>query len=539
MRTTALSVLTLAARLGALASLPSCGSSTFASGEDAGTSADAVADLGSDGVIVVSHGDGATGNDAISGADAGPLDATLGVHDGSSDAATSGDAVQPADAEADSVVDAGGDSNGGATGNVDASTEVTVSGRALADGQSGAFVTISLPLSWTTTPLAFRHIGLRDATGKLATTSTDANGAFQFTGVTPPYDAVVYPGDPSGWPYVYLGLSTAHPRLAGPVVVQQRSVTINVSVQFQDCGSSTCQCAATYWFPALQELESVGCGPVTPSNLTETFNPAMAWTGPATATADLHVLEWDPQNQHFWHAVASGITMTANQAISVPQLVLAPVPTLGNLSLTVTTNGVPQAWTEQASIGYQYANNDGQIVLINGTAPTLTSGVPNLAGASMSASASFMYPGTLLQEGLTFARTLPLPLSTASATVTVNAAPSLSSPVSAGTLSQSGTIAWSDASSNHVYSVALTPYVAADAGPNFGTTEAWVFTSGSSVDLGRVTTMNVALSQQSTWLQLGAAGQVASLDAMLDEQTLATPDGTQGSWVSVPFTLTP
>jgi hypothetical protein len=535
MRTTAFKVLTLAAALGSLgASLSSCGSSTFASGTDAGTATDAGPDVGPDGVIVVSHGDGATSADA-----APDGDATFEGNDAFLDVANSDNIAPPTDAGPESAVDASADTNGDAARDVDASTVVTVSGHALADGQSGAVATISLSLSWTTTPLAFRQIGLRDTTGKFVTTSTDANGAFEFTGVTPPYDAIVYAGDPSRWPYAYLGLSTAHPRLAGPVVLQQRNATVNVSVQFQDCGSSTCQCAATYWFPALQEQVSVGCGPISSSHLTGTFNPAMGWTGPATATADLHVLEWDPQNQHFWHAVASGVAITASQTISVPQLVLAPVPTAGNVALTVATNGVPSIWTEQASIGYQYANNDSVIALLSGSASTLASGVPNLAGASASASAMFRSAGTLLEEGLTYAGTPPLPLSSANVAVTVQAAASLSSPVSGGSLSQSGSVAWSDVSTSHIYNVSLTPYVNADAGPYFGTTEAWIFTSGSPVDLGRITSMNVALSQQSTWLQLAAVGQVASLDAILDEQTLATPDGTQGSWSSIPFTLTP
>jgi streptogramin lyase len=70
MRTTAFSAVSLASALGSLlASLSSCGSSTFGSGPDTGTAIEAGEDVEPDTVIVVSHPDGTVG-DAASEADA-------------------------------------------------------------------------------------------------------------------------------------------------------------------------------------------------------------------------------------------------------------------------------------------------------------------------------------------------------------------------------------------------------------------------------------------------------------------------------------
>jgi hypothetical protein len=454
----------------------------------------------------------ATSFDAGSGEDA-----TSGEQDASVEAASGQDASQSPEA-------------GDAASGIDASTGATLSGQVTASG-------VLSPEVPSSTLLPFRTVGIRDATGKVFTTSSDASGAFQVQGVTVPYDAVVYAGDPSGWPVVYLGLSTLQPRLGGSVDLPNRSMTLNVSVQFQDCGASTCQCSASYWFPALDSYVLAGCG-VNPSSLTASLNPQMGWAGPATTTADLHILEWDPQGQHFWHAVASGITMQENQTVTVPQLAVVAVPTAGTVTVSATTP-LPPSWNLQGSVGYAFPNNDGTALFEYQQALPFSFGVPDMAGGTESVSASIVDPASTGLYAAESWANAPVPLGTSSIALTVPPPATMTAPGYGQSLSVGGTMGWSTTTTGQVYSATLLPYVDGDAGFAFGNTEAQIITAGTSVDLAHLAELGVTLTAQSTWLQFRAYGTVASLDAIVDRQTLASPDGSVGSLLYVPFTLTP
>jgi hypothetical protein len=523
MRTTAFTVLTLTPAVGFLfVSLSSCGSSTFAPGSDSGT--DAGADVAQDSVIIA-HPDGATTDD---GAPDG--DATSGAHDASSDGPASDHEAPPSDAGAESALDAAGD----ATSSPDASTGITVSGHAVSIGSS-------FLLSFGPTQLAFREIGIRDATGKVTTTNTDATGAFQLAGIATPYDIVVYPGSPSDAPYVYLGLSTHHPRLVGAVTLSQYNATVNGSIQFQNCSASTCECDTTYWLRELSTYASVGCGPINANQLTGSINPRLAWAGASSVTADLQVLEWDPQAQHFWHGVASGISLTGGLTTNVPAIAMTPVATAGTLTVTTATAGVPATWQQTASLLYYYPNNDGFAFLASGVKPPLVSGLPNIPGATASTGVMAADPaGTFLSFSLTSAGASNLPPSTTSINLTLKPPPTVTSPPTNGSLSKTSAIAWSSPYTQQVYRAILLPYVEGDAGPVFNDSlAAIIYTSGSSVDLAGLTALGVTVPLGTTSLQFWGAGLVASLDAMVDEQTLAQPDDSQSYAVYVPFTVTP
>jgi hypothetical protein len=97
-----------------------------------------------------------------------------------------------------------------------------------------------------------------------------------------------------------------------------------------------------------------------------------------------------------------------------------------------------------------------------------------------------------------------------------------------------GKIAWTGGSTTEVFGVFFmyTP----DAGTSW---EGWVRTSGSSIDLARLTKLGLPLSGGPTTITLRGDGRASSLDAMVDEQTLASPDETQLNLVNESFTLTP
>jgi hypothetical protein len=412
----------------------------------------------------------------------------------------------------------------------EASASPTLSGYAVAQS-FGWF-----PLSFTTTPLASRSIGVRDATGKVFTTSTDATGAFQIAGVIAPYDAVVYPDDPNGIPFVYLGLSTTQPRLAGSVVGIPRSANVDVSVQLQDCGTSTCPYSAVYWFPSLGQSSAPAMNAVTAGQVIQSLG-SPTWTGPESATADLHVLERDSQNQHFWHGVTTGIALADQQSITLPNLAVAPVPTAGNITVTLATAGVPSSWGSLTELQYDFPNDGGSVSLGSGSGSTLTSGLPDIAGATVTASVLVAPMGTRA-ETAAWAYSLPLPLSTTAVALTAYPPPTVTAPQVDEELSKTGVIAWSGGAVGQVFAVALTPIVNGDAGPTFEAQEAWVFTSGTSVDLGALDALNVPLAVGSTGMTLWGQGQAASLNAVVDGQTLEKPDGTASSVTDVMFALT-
>lgn len=108
-----------------------------------------------------------------------------------------------------------------------------------------------------------------------------------------------------------------------------------------------------------------------------------------------------------------------------------------------------------------------------------------------------------------------------------------------GTLASSGTIAWSGAPAGRVYAVSFLPYTASDAGLLVNNVVLSVYTSGSSIDMTLLAALGVEPAPQTLVLFMSAQGAVPSLNAMVDQQTLATPDGSAGSMVSLPFKMTP
>ncbi|HEY3816078.1 MAG TPA: hypothetical protein VGL81_02850 [Polyangiaceae bacterium] len=464
----------------------------------------------------------ASGNDATIKDGAPNADSNSGIEDASLEAATSdAGAISPEAGEA-----APGEAGTGA----DAAIGVTLRGRAVAAGIGSIFAA-------TSTPLAFRAVGVRDATGAIFTTNTDSTGAFQIAGVTPPYDAVVYAGDPTGWPYVYMQLSTTQPQLSGAIALVQRSATLNASVQLADCGATTCQCAVTWWYPASSDYSLWSCSGGSTSGPFNLNDQAM-WTGQASATVNLHIMEWDPQLTHFWHASAMDVALTEGQTVAVGQLALTALPTAGTVTATLATPGTPATWNPQAGLVYNYPG--GGFIGLSSGAPPFLSGVPSMAGATMSINANISDPSsTGLWAAESFASAPSIPTSTTSVSLTVQPPVAITAPTLNSLFSLTGTMAWSSPEPSQVYAATLVSYVNGDAGPVIGSPAVTVFTSDSSVPLGRLAQLSVSIAPQPMWLRFIASGSVASLNAMEDQQTLAQPSGSSGSWVFVPFTLTP
>jgi hypothetical protein len=158
----------------------------------------------------------------------------------------------------------------------------------------------------------------------------------------------------------------------------------------------------------------------------------------------------------------------------------------------------------------------------------------------MSISSSISDPSSAgLWAAASFAAAPLIPPSTSNVALTIEPPTTFSAPALNGSLSATGTMTWSSPVAGQVYAATLVPYTNGDAGPVTGNPAVTVFTSASSVPLTHLADLSVAPSPQPIWLRFIASGQVASLNALVDGQTLATPTGTSGSWVFLPFTLTP
>ena len=480
------------------------------------------------------------------------------IHCGGPASTTSGDAGL--DATEDVVViwlaDAARDGAGDAASDVAASDVATSDEADVAAGTlavtghavSGPLSILYLTGGWpAVTPLPSRHVAVLDAAGKLTNATTDATGGFAVEDVVPPYDAVVFPqaGDGADGPYVYVGLSTPHPRLVGSADVTDAGTTsatqhggwLSVPLQLGACGATTCELETLIsGSPTDGFLYNSNNAPVAESTSTPTGHVYADWTGPSIATTiNFDFLEADPSFQHFWTASGSAIfvdTVTADYNL----LTLSPVTTLGSVTLEATTTGIPASWgapTTQLSLVYPDNGPTASLGQVQST--SIVSGVPDIIGATLSASSCAQTPSgaTLVQYACAYADALPL--STATIALTVAPPPLVTSPQSGATLPSTGSIAWTTTVMDQVYGVDLF-WSAADGGAGQGES---VFTSGTSVDVARLVTLGAAPPSGPLTLYIQGSGQVASLDAIVDDQTLATSNGTSTSLVDLTFTLAP
>jgi len=445
----------------------------------------------------------------------------------------------PNDDGATPVTEGGGTVDGG-----DAAPPITVSGSIIVDGSAALPVPVRI---------AARKVTIVGADGKRTDVTSDASGAFTVSGVVPPYDAVVAGGPVAqAYPIAFLGISTPHPRLLGfPDSLSglaPNSASINVVVEEPPCGSSACNINLSPYdcsFSGAKIYGGESGGYMTPT--TQTFAAVeINWSGSTTvACAGFNVLVSDKTYSHFWYGQA-GVSNVANGA-TVTTYTATPmsIPSLGNITLIAAASPlIPAAWGEpELSILFNYPSAQGggfaYLPQVNeGT--SIVSGVPNMVGATLTASAGIgsdfnvpMSDPALDQR--VWASANNVPLSTSTVSLTLGSPLSLSAPTENGTLSAStGSAAWTWGSTGEVMVASLV-----DMGDASASVQVVVYTGETTIALARLAKAGVTLTPSLQRGEFDELGKVASLDAMLDENTLAQPDDSETFYTNVAFTLTP
>jgi hypothetical protein len=459
------------------------------------------------------------------------------------------------------VLGSGGDAAGTTDGNATdarASADSGSDGAMLATvtGRVVAFPTIGLFPGVNASAISGRRVTLLDAAGRKTEAVTDASGAFHGSGVTPPYDALV--DAPSGGsasdsgPVAFLSIDTLHPRLVaqpGPAdgalgpdasePLSWRQAMLNVPLQLPACASTWCN----YDVVVADHVSGAALGGVTSSYVSQptTFTPVatVAWYGGLTDTVDVYVLAFDQSATSYWYGARTlGVLVQDKVTTQVPQTI-APtaVNNTGAFTLSASTASVPAAWGAPrlyVFLGIPGTQASATLVQVNSTSVAIQ--VPDLLGATLGVQASSDDPSQSDPRAWVEAAASALPLTTGNEALTLPRPLTVASPAYGATISAStGTLSWMGASKTQVILAEL--LAVSDAGANaFG---AYVFTSGASIDLGRLSTMGLTLAPGPWMVVLDGIGKVASLDAILDESTLAVPDNSESSAIEWRVVITP
>ncbi|HEX8792521.1 MAG TPA: hypothetical protein VF765_16350 [Polyangiaceae bacterium] len=482
-----------------------------------------------------SAGAGTADNGAGDAGEAGP--ATVGPEEdaGAADAPGSDDASDAAlsdAAEASDTLDARPDTIGDAA--ADGHAVSTVSGHVVAMA-AGIFAGPNAPV------IANRRVTLLDATGMKSVTMTDASGAFQMSGVTPPYDALV-DADPNApasasLPVAYLSIDTVHPRLLGLAAAERdagadgsglpawRQTTLDVPLQLPAC--STAACDIDVEVVDHTSGASMGSGMESYDNQHTTLTvPAWAeWYGAdVNHLVDVYVLISDPAAAKYaYGAFTNGVLVLDKGTAQVPgPIAPAAVANIGTFTLNVSTASVPAAWgapTLDVYLGFPGTQASARLASqVPSTSVAIE--VPDVLGATLTAQAWSQDPDAGDPRSWMIAAASALPLTVGTEALTLPGPVGITAPAYGATISAStGVVSWTTAKSQ-VY--VAEPVAASDAGSP--TTEAYVFAGAGSMDLGHLTAMGVTLPFGPYDVLLSGIGKVASLDAILDESTLAVPD---------------
>jgi hypothetical protein len=454
---------------------------------------------------------------------------------GGSPSSDAGTPVAP-DARADAAPDGGGDAgpavDGAPNGDAgdDAPQPVAVSGHAV-------------DLQNASQPLVARTLVVIDATGTPFWTTTSATGAFSVAGVLPPYDVVVAaPPYPGGHRYAFIGVSTPHPRVFGgpdsePVYPREHTAQLSVPIDLPACG--TAECNVNFAYADLSngghEFTSGGFTKYTNSGLGG-WGLAPFWYGSGTvAQLGLEVLVTDVPASRFWFASSNVGQVADGSVVSAQQVTPSPVTTLDDATVAASEVNVPAQWRSPSlALWLDYPQNfgSGTALLTSAPAASLVSGVPDIAGAMLHATANTTSPPDPNFYGSSTAASPRVPLTSTNVALTLYGPPTATHPQPGGQLSTSGVIDWTGVPAKQVVDVEVYD----QASDSY---ELDVYAAGTSVDLKRLAVAGVSIATGAKAINLSSKGDVPSLDAMLDENTLASPDGSHDELVTIHFNAIP
>jgi hypothetical protein len=257
-----------------------------------------------------------------------------------------------------------------------------------------------------------------------------------------------------------------------------------------------------------------------------------SWCGGATAEIEVNVLVSDAAYAHCFYA-ASPIGVT-DGAVSTSEIVMPiALAAVGTTTLTIDSIGIPQAWGAPETDIFLVYPNGGVADLPEGRSASVATGVPDIAGATLTLQGVFSDSNPTGATATAAAKGRPL--SIGAYTLTVNGPPAITSPLNGGGLSGSGTIAWTATANDEIVDAILSTTGAAAE----SVVAAYVLTSGNAIDVARLSALGVVVPAGEVVLELVAAGKVGSLDATVDGDMPAMADGTEGSDETVRFTFVP
>jgi hypothetical protein len=366
---------------------------------------------------------------------------------------------------------------------------------------------------------------LFDARGAKHTATSAADGRFGIEGVTPPFDAVVLTPQAKGLAFYYAGLRSLRPRLeafgsAGTPLDPERRATLRLAMDVPSCGAATCPFS-------LQVVGGGVSGGVSGGILpgSQTYDLAVSWRSAATTAVfgSLQVLVSNATYTSYHHASTGPRQVRDGETLQGVGLTPQQVALAGTLTVTTTAFSAPAGWRPLYMQGFlQYPAPGGFAYLARVDSSTLSMGIPNILGATVSVDAYLTD-----QEGdhQASASTGPLPLTTTTAALRLESPPTFTNPAVGQSLPRSGRIVWSDAVQGQVYTVQLDNVVG--------------FSGGAAIDLSRLAAAGFEMKVGEQQLQLAGRGSVPSFDDYVDDARPARPDGKRATSVRRTVTITP
>lgn len=485
----------------------------------------------------------ACGGGSGSGAAAQPVEADAG--DAGQSVPDAGGEDAAIDGRAEAATDAAMDTNAAAA-DAPASAESGPDGAELAtvSGHVVAFPTIGIFPPASASVISGRRVTLLDAAGRKTQVVTDASGGFQVSGVTPPYDALVDAptGAPPGTsvPAAFLSIGTLHPRLvaqADPADAPDASgppswkrATLDVPLQLPACASMNCNFDLEIADHESGASLSGVSGAYDNQHRTLTETAWAQWYGTSlTAKVDFYVLAFDQSAMSYWYAsYTAGLVVQDQATTQVPwTMTPAAMSNIGTFTLSTSAGNVPAAWgAPTLDVYLAFPGTQAWATLAQVRSTSVAIGVPDILGATLDVQAADQDPNQSDPRAWVGAQASALPLTTGTEALTLPGPPTITSPSYGGTISAStGSLSWTAASTTQVFVAEL--FSVPDGGAS--AIGPYIFTSGDSIDLGRLSTIGVTWPTGPSIALLDGIGKVASLDAILDEGTLALPDYSETS----------
>lgn len=388
-------------------------------------------------------------------------------------------------------------------------------------------------------PVAESPVLVVDAVGKKFEATSDAQGVFSVRDVLPPYDLKVC-SPPAVEPRLcnaYLGLSRPDVRTtiyAGPRDDVQKTGTVNVTVQFPDCGPSGC-------FAQMRTDSPLGVGQSTGYSATSqsvTVAVEHRWlTTSAKANASENVttdiLISDRSWTKYWYARVGPSPLAPDAAQNV-FVTPAQVSSVGPITITVNDSDVPDAWRRDLQASLNLPSFKTALPMQRVESSSLVTLLPNIPGGTFKISTSRTLRDANGMVTRIVSTTSPKQaLSTSSVSLSVTKGLDMVRPAEAGaTFSRSTSARFEWQKPKGAWVSGFTLY---DEAPPSRRLAGTFYMDGNELALDRLTRLGVVLHDGAYSLELD--GYVGTVAAVVEPDPAKSLDlgGQVGMWTSQQF----